>query len=80
MYEVQKFVMLTAHITQNQAIVINEKFFQGLSPELRKILTEAAYEAGNFQNDLVLTSEQEDLDKLKEKGHDRRTAGRQGLP
>jgi tripartite ATP-independent transporter DctP family solute receptor len=67
-FEVQKYVMLTAHITQNQAVVINEKFYQGLSPEFRKILTEAAYEAGNFQNDLILKSEKEYLDKLKEKG------------
>jgi tripartite ATP-independent transporter DctP family solute receptor len=67
-FEVQKYVMLTAHITQNQAVVINEKFYQGLSPEFRKILTEAAYEAGTFQNDLILKSEKEYLDKLKEKG------------
>jgi tripartite ATP-independent transporter DctP family solute receptor len=67
-FEVQKYVMLTAHITQNQAMVINEKFYQGLSPEFRKILTDAAHEAGNFQNDLVLKSEKEYLDKLKEKG------------
>jgi tripartite ATP-independent transporter DctP family solute receptor len=67
-FEVQKYVMLTAHITQNQAVVINERFYQSLSPEFRKILTEAAYEAGNFQNDLVLKSEKEYLDKLKEKG------------
>jgi TRAP-type transport system periplasmic protein len=67
-FEVQKFVMLTAHITQNQAVVINDKFYQGLSPEFRKILTEAAIEAGNFQNDLILKSEKEYLDKLKEKG------------
>ena len=67
-FEVQKYVMLTAHITQNQAVVINEKFYQGLSPEFRKILTDAAYEAGNFQNDLILKSEKEYLDKLKEKG------------
>jgi tripartite ATP-independent transporter DctP family solute receptor len=68
LFEVQKYVMLTAHITQNQAIVINDKFYQGLSPEFRKILTEAAYEAGNFQNDLILKSEQEYLDKLKSAG------------
>ncbi len=68
LFEVQKYLMLTAHITQNQAIVINDKFFQGLSPEFRKILTQAAYDAGNYQNDLVLKSEKEYLDKLKEKG------------
>lgn len=68
LFEVQKYVMLTAHITQNQAIVINDKFYQGLSPEFRKILQDAAHEAGNFQNGLILKSEQEYLDKLKEKG------------
>jgi len=67
-FEVQKYVMLTAHITQNQAVVINEKFYQGLSPEFCKILTEAAFEAGNFQNDLILKREKADLDQLKEKG------------
>ena len=55
--EVQKYVMLTAHTAQTQAIVINEKFYQSLSPEFRKILTDASYEAGNFQNELVLKSE-----------------------
>jgi TRAP-type transport system periplasmic protein len=68
LFEVQKFLMLTAHITQNQAIVINDKFFQGLSPDNRKILTEAAFEAGNYQNDLVLKSEKEGLNQLKDKG------------
>jgi tripartite ATP-independent transporter DctP family solute receptor len=68
LFEVQKFVMLTGHITQNQAVVINEKLYQGLSPEFRKILTDAAYDAGNFQNGIILKSEKEYLDKLKEKG------------
>lgn len=68
LFEVQKFVMLTGHITQNQAIVINDKFYQGLSPALQKALLEAAIEAGNFQNDLVVKQEKVDLDRLKEKG------------
>lgn len=68
LFEVQKFLMLTAHITQNQAIVINDKFYQELSPAFRRILQEAAHDAGNFQNDLILKSEQEYFDKLKEKG------------
>jgi len=68
LYEVQKYVMLTGHILQNQAIVINDKFFQGLSPAFQKTLTDAAIEAGNFQNDLALKQEQVDLDRLKEKG------------
>jgi tripartite ATP-independent transporter DctP family solute receptor len=68
LYEVQKYVMLTEHITQNQAIVINEKFYQGLSPAFQKVLQEAAIEGGSYMNDIVLKAEKEDLDHLKEKG------------
>jgi len=68
LFEVQKYVMLTGHITQNQAIVINDKFYRGLSPAFQKILLESAIEAGNFQNELVVKQEKVDLDRLKEKG------------
>lgn len=68
LFEVQKYVMLTGHITQNQAIVINDRFYQGLSPAFQKILLESAIDAGNFQNELVVKQEKVDLDRLKEKG------------
>jgi tripartite ATP-independent transporter DctP family solute receptor len=68
MYEVQKYLMVTKHITQNQAIVINEKFYQSLSPAFQKVLNEAAVDAGNFHTDLALKQEIVDLDRLKEKG------------
>jgi tripartite ATP-independent transporter DctP family solute receptor len=68
LYEVQKYVMLTGHILQNNAVAVGEKFFQTLSPAFQKALQEAAIEAGNFQNDLVLKQERVDLDRLKEKG------------
>lgn len=67
-YEVQKYLMVTKHITQNQAIVINEKFYQSLSPAFQKVLNEAAVDAGNFHTDLALKQEMVDLDRLKEKG------------
>ena len=41
-YEVQKYVALTGHMTMNLVLVINEKFYQGLSPELRADLREDA--------------------------------------
>jgi TRAP-type transport system periplasmic protein len=68
LYEVQKYVMLTGHILQNNAVAIGEKFYQGLSPAFQRVLQEAAIDAGNFQNDLVLKQEKVDLDRLKEKG------------
>jgi len=49
--------MLTGHIMQNQAVVINDKFYQGLSPEFRKCCRRRPIEAANFQNDLVLKQE-----------------------
>ena len=67
-FEVQKYLMLTGHILQNQSVVINDKFYQGLSPAFQQVLREAAIEAGDFQKDSVLKQEKVDLDRLKEKG------------
>ena len=39
-YEVQKYVALTGHMAMNLVLVINEKFYQSLSPELRADLRE----------------------------------------
>jgi TRAP-type transport system periplasmic protein len=68
MYEVQKYVMLTGHILQNNAVVLGDKFYQSLSPAYQKILTDSAVEAGDFQNELALKQETLDLEHLKEKG------------
>jgi tripartite ATP-independent transporter DctP family solute receptor len=68
LYEVQKFLIRTGHITQNQVIVINESAYQALSPANRKILTEAAIEAGTYQNGIVDQSDRQDLESLKKAG------------
>ncbi len=67
-YEVQKYLSLTGHITQNQTVVIGEAAFQRLTPEQRQVLLTAAREAGDFQNGLVAKAEAEDLAKLKAAG------------
>ena len=66
--EVQNYLMLTQHITQNQIIIINESVFQGLTPEQRNIIQAAAIEAGDYQNDLIDKGAKEDLEKLKKAG------------
>lgn len=66
--EVQKFLIRTGHITQNQVIVINEATFQSLSPANQKILTEAAIEAGTYQNGVVDQTDKQDLENLKKAG------------
>jgi len=66
--EVQKYLALTGHLAQIFAVIINEKFYQGLSPELRTILQQAAIEAGDYQNSLALSGNAEYLEKLKKQG------------
>ena len=68
MYEVQKYMMLTGHILQNNAVVIGEKFYRSLSPAFQKALRDSAVEAGDFQNELALKQEKLDQERLKEKG------------
>lgn len=68
LFEVQDYLMLTGHITQNQVVIVNEAFFQSLSPEHREILEEAIVEAGDYQNDLIETGAAEDLEKLEAEG------------
>lgn len=68
LFEVQKYLMLTQHITQNQTVLVNEKFFQGLKPEHQKIIQQAVIEAGDYQNSLIEQGAKEDLAKLKKEG------------
>ena len=66
--EVQNYLMLTQHITQNQIVIINENVFKGLTPEQQKIIQTAAVEAGDYQNFLIEQGAKEDLEKLKAAG------------
>lgn len=68
LYEVQKYLMLTGHITQNQAVIINDATFQGLSPELQKILVDATREAGDYQNKLLAENEAKQMEQIKAAG------------
>jgi TRAP-type transport system periplasmic protein len=67
-YEVQKYLSLTGHTTQSIVLCINESFYQGLSPELRKIFQEAAIDAGKYQSDLQLKDNMQSIEQLKQKG------------
>jgi tripartite ATP-independent transporter DctP family solute receptor len=66
--EVQKFLALTGHLTQIQTAIINNKFYQGLSPELRAVLDKAAVDAGDYQNGLAMKGNAQYLEKLKAQG------------
>jgi tripartite ATP-independent transporter DctP family solute receptor len=68
LYEVQDYMMLTGHITQNQTIVINDQVFQSLAPELQEILVNATRDAGDYQNGLLEQQEAEQLELIKANG------------
>jgi tripartite ATP-independent transporter DctP family solute receptor len=67
-FEVQEYLILTGHMMQNQAILVSEKSFQSLSPDQRKILIDAAREAGDYQNKVLEDDEAAQLALVKSKG------------
>jgi tripartite ATP-independent transporter DctP family solute receptor len=56
--EVQKYLVLTAHIITPRLVVINEDFWKGLSPAQQKTLKEALDEGIAWQNAEILKAEQ----------------------
>lgn len=67
-YEVQDYIVLTGHITQNQAVVIGDTVYQSLSPEQQQLLTAATREAGDYQNELLTQDEEAQFALVREKG------------
>ena len=65
LYEAQSHMMLTSHIMNAQVIVINEKIWQGLTPELRLAVSKAAAEVRQRATETVRAQESEELAKLK---------------
>ncbi|MFM1987459.1 MAG: hypothetical protein RJA99_416 [Pseudomonadota bacterium] len=65
LYETQSHMMLTSHIMNAQLIVINEKAWQGLSPEMKAALSKAADEVRTKATDMVRAQEAEETDKLR---------------
>jgi tripartite ATP-independent transporter DctP family solute receptor len=68
LYEVQKYLIITEHITTNFMMDINEGSFKRLTPEQQKILIQAAQEAEAYSNELVRKSEEAALADLKKAG------------
>lgn len=67
-YEVQKFLVLTAHIITPRMIIVNENFWKGLKAADRDIL-QAAFAAGAAWQDKELLSQEATLvSTMKEKG------------
>ncbi|HZK66736.1 MAG TPA: TRAP transporter substrate-binding protein, partial [Chloroflexota bacterium] len=67
-YEIQKYLALTGHMTQNMVTIINDKSWQGFSPELKAVFTKAVAEAGDYQTDMQIKANKQNLEDLKGKG------------
>jgi TRAP-type C4-dicarboxylate transport system substrate-binding protein len=68
LYEVQKYIALTAHMVGVNFLVVNERRWQGLTPEQQKIVQEAAAEGAALSNKILMDQENSLLDQLKQKG------------
>ncbi len=67
-YEVQKYVALTGHMAMNLVLVINEKFYQSLSPELRALFEKTMIDAGDYESEMQINMNMKNLQDLKDKG------------
>ncbi|HSD51179.1 MAG TPA: sialic acid TRAP transporter substrate-binding protein SiaP [Candidatus Methylomirabilis sp.] len=67
-FEVQKYLVLTAHILTPRLVVINDKFWQGLSAADQKAISEAVADGIAWNNQEILSREQSLLDKFKKAG------------
>lgn len=67
-YEVQKYLILTAHMCPPNAIWISEKKFQALPPDLKKTLTECAKRFEKSADQTILNAEKTLFDDLVKRG------------
>jgi tripartite ATP-independent transporter DctP family solute receptor len=67
-FEVQKFVTLTNHQYNPQAVIISKKMWDTLSADEKKILTDAAQEAAKYERQVSRQQMTEALETLKKGG------------
>jgi tripartite ATP-independent transporter DctP family solute receptor len=67
-YEVQKYVALTGHMAMNLVLVINNNFYNSLSPELRSLFVKTMADAGDYESELQIAMNKKNLQDLKDKG------------
>jgi len=67
-YEVAKYLAVTRHIYNCTMLVINDKYFQRLSPDLKKAIVESGKEASLWLKDVTIKSESQYYEKLKQEG------------
>jgi TRAP-type transport system periplasmic protein len=68
LYEVAKTITLTGHFKAITGMVIGEKFFQSLPPDVQKIVEEEAVKAGDEMSAMTLANQEKYMKDLKDKG------------
>jgi tripartite ATP-independent transporter DctP family solute receptor len=66
--EVQKYLTITNHQYNPQSLIFSKRVWDTLSADEKKILSEAAIEAGNFQRQVSREASTTTLDALKKAG------------
>ena len=67
-FEVQKHLTLTNHVYNPQSVIISKKFWDALSAQEKKIIGDAAVEAGKYQRQVAREAAGTALDGLKKAG------------
>jgi tripartite ATP-independent transporter DctP family solute receptor len=67
-HEVAKNLTLTAHLNNIHSLLVNEKFWQTLSPDIQKVLADAGLEAGEYANLQIKNGEADYRKKMEQAG------------
>lgn len=68
LHEVSKYLILDGHVKNFTTWVVSAKWYNSLTPEQQKWLTETADEAGLVNNQIQQATEKDYLDKMKKEG------------
>ena len=69
MHEVQKFVLQSHHGYLGYAVIINKQFWDGLTPDQRKLLTTAMDEATRYANAIAQKENADSMEAVKASGN-----------
>ena len=67
-FEVQKHLTITNHVYNPQSVIISKKFWDALSADEKKLIGDAAVEAGKYQRQVAREAATTALDALKKSG------------
>jgi C4-dicarboxylate-binding protein DctP len=68
MYEVQKYLTLSDHHYLGYAVIANKKFWDGLPPDLRKILEQCMVETTKHVNEIAKKDNDDALEAVRKSG------------